>query len=515
MFTIRYSAVRFSLSNQIGEAFHRKGLMYLSTTDMEKLFDPKSIAFIGVSRSSLRLGGLSFMRKYLEAGYPGRLYPVNPKAREILGVKAWPELGALPEVPDLAMVAVAAPQVAGVLEACGQVGLRHVHVLTSGFGELGTDTGKTLEAGLGEVAQRHEMRLIGPNCMGTYRPASRLTAWGAIPGRPGPLGIISQSGGMTQRLTEYADSLGLGVEKAVSVGNGTVLDGVDFLEAFGRDESIRVIGVYLESLSDGRRFLEVASHVGRRKPIVLLKGGETGPGARTASSHTGAMAGDRALFEAAVRQANVTQVRTMDEWVDALLAFAFVSRPFSDAVFVIGGGGGNSVMYGDTCVREGLNVPSLSQATMERLWEIVPKAGSIAGNPLDLWETFTNTDSLIQVIDLAEADPSVSMSVVDRLIGRKAYHMPEGSDPTPEIIKGLKERSGKKPIVFVVDGEGGDPELAAQSALTRSALGSAGYAAFPTMARAARALGCLCRYYERLSTERTFARAIKPEGASV
>jgi acyl-CoA synthetase (NDP forming) len=473
--------------------------MYLSSADLKKFFSPKSIAFIGVSRSSSSFGGLSFMRRYLEAGYPGRLYPVNPKAKEILGVKAWSDLSALPEVPDLAMVAVAAHQVAQVLDACGQVGLRHVHIFSSGFGEMGNDAGRTLEAGLVRVAKRYAMLLIGPNCMGPYRPASGLTAWGAIPGRSGPLGIISQSGGMTQRLTEYADSLGLGVEKAVSIGNGTVLDAIDFLEAFGRDESIGVIGMYLESVSNGRRFLDAAVHIGRRKPIVLLKGGDTGPGARTAASHTGAMAGDRAVFESAVRQANVTQARTLDEWMDALLAFAFVSRPLSDAVFVIGGGGGNSVTYGDTCVREGLSVPSLSQASMERLCEIVPKAGSIAGNPLDLWETFTNADSLIRVIDLAEADPAISISVVDRLIGRRAYHMPDGSDPTPEIIKGLKERNRKKPVVFVVDGEGGDPELAAQSAAIRSAFGTAGHAAFPTMARAARALARVCRYYRRLS----------------
>jgi acyl-CoA synthetase (NDP forming) len=489
--------------------------MYLSSADLKKFFSPESIAFIGVSRSSSSLGGLSFMRKYLEAGYPGRLYPVNAKAKEILGVKAWPDLSALPEVPDLAMVAVAAPLVAQVLEACGQVGLRHVHVLTSGFGEMGTEEGRAVESTLVHVADRHGLLLIGPNCMGPYRPASRLTAWGAIPGRLGPLGVISQSGGMTQRLTEYTDSLGLGVEKAVSVGNGTVLNAIDFLEAFGRDESIRLIGMYLEGIADGRRFLDAAVQVSRNKPIVLLKGGDTGPGVRTAASHTGAMAGDRVLFESAARQANVTRVRTLDEWVDALLAFAFVSRPLSDAVFVIGGGGGNSVMYGDTCVREGLNVPSLSQASMERLCEIVPKAGSIAGNPLDLWETFTNTDSLIHMIDLAEADPAVSMSVVDRLIGRKAYHMPEGSDPTPEIIKGLKERNREKPVVFVVDGEGGDPDLAAQSAATRSAFVAAGHAAFPTMARAARALARLCRYYERLSPGKPPAHSMEPEDISV
>jgi acyl-CoA synthetase (NDP forming) len=473
--------------------------MRITPEDLEAFFNPGSIALIGVSRSGLRFGGLSFLRKYLQAGYPGRLYPVNPNADEILGVKAWPDLNSLPEVPDLATVAVAAGQVPDVLEACGRIGLRHVHVFTSGFGETATETGRALEGRLADVSERYAMLVIGPNCMGPYRPASRLTPWGAIPGRPGPLGIISQSGGMTQRLTEYLDSLGLGVEKAVSVGNGTVMGALDFLEAFGLDDSIRVIGVYLESASDGRKFLGTARRVSRQKPLVLLKGGETAAGARTAASHTGAMAGDALLWEAAARQANVIRVKSTDEWADALLAFGLLSAPSSNGVFVIGGGGGSSVVYGDTCVREGLNVPPLSEATMSRLREIVPQAGSIAGNPLDLWSTFTDPACVGQLVDLAEGDPAVSMIVLDRLIARGAYHMPEAPEPTPETIERLRGGAGKKPLVVVVDSEGGDPELAAQGAAVRSAFGKAGYPAYASISRAARALGRLWRYYERLS----------------
>jgi acyl-CoA synthetase (NDP forming) len=471
--------------------------MQLTPRDMQKFFSPDSIAFVGVSRSGERFGGLSFLRKYIEAGYTGRLYPINPKADHLLGLKAWPDLNALPETPDLAMIAVAAPKVVEVLAACARKGIRHIHLFSSGFDELGSAAGRELKAQVMAVCREHQMLMIGPNCMGPYRPASRLTAWGAIPGRPGPLGIISQSGGMTQRLTEYAASLGLGVEKAVSVGNGFLLNPLDFLEAFGKDPDIRVIGMYLESVADGRRLLELAGRIGRDKPIVLIKGGETEAGARTAASHTGAMAGSHAIWEAVIQQANMVQVRTLDGWLDTLMAFVRVAPPASDGVFIIGGGGGSSVIYGDTCIREGLRVPALGRQTMDHLQKIMPAAGSIAGNPLDHWLVFSDPAYLARLIDLAEQDPAIAMILVDRLIARNAFHMQDVADPTPETIARLEKRQGLKPIVFVVDSEGGDGELAAAGAAVRAAYGQAGYAVFPGVIRAARALARLHRYYAK------------------
>jgi acetate---CoA ligase (ADP-forming) len=471
--------------------------MRLNPDNMDKFFNPRSIAFIGVSRSAGRFGGLSFLTKYVEAGYTGGLYPINPKADHILGIKAWPDLASLPETPDLAMVAVSAERVPGVIEACAGKGIRHIHLLTAGFDELGHATGTALKQQLVAVCREHEVLLIGPNCMGPYRPAARLTAWGAIPGRPGPLGIISQSGGMTQRLTEYAASLGLGVDKAVSVGNGSVLDALDFLEAFGRDPAIEVIGMYLESVTDGARLLDLAREIGSAKPIVLIKGGETDVGARTAASHTGAMAGSSAVWEAVIRQAGMIQVRSLDGWLDALMALARIPQPAHEGLFIIGGGGGSSVIYSDTCVREGLKVPLLSASTMDRLRQITPTAGSIAGNPLDHWLVFSDPDYLARLVDMAEQDPAVAIIVVDRLIARNAFHMQDAPDPTPDTIALLKKRTGAKPIVFVVDSEGGDQALAAQGAAVRAALGLAGYAVFPSIARAARGLRRVCAYYQR------------------
>jgi acyl-CoA synthetase (NDP forming) len=460
-----------------------------------QFFRPKSIAIVGVSTGGFRFGGMSFLSKLQEAGYPGTLYPINPRAEEIGGLKAYPDLSSLPERPDMAIVCVAAKLVPSILEECGRIGLRHIHILTAGFRETALPEGTELEAQIRGIAAQHELLVIGPNCMGPYCPASQLTAWGAIPGQPGPLGIISQSGGITQRLTEYALSLGVGVDKAVSFGNAAVLGECDFLEFMAGEEKTRVIAMYLESVKDGRRFFNLAQEVSRSKPIIILKGGETEAGAATAASHTGALAGERRIWDAMFRQTGAVAVRSMNEWADAILAFSRLPEPPGPGVFLIGGGGGNSVAHGDACVREGLEVPRLSETTMERLRQSVPMAGSIAGNPLDMFRVFQDAAYLGEVLDLADRDPGIGMIMVDRVIPRSIFHLPDLPDPTEGTIQMLQGRNGGKPTVFTVDSEGGDPELAGRGATLRGQFCRAGVPAVPSTDRAARALFRLHRYH--------------------
>ncbi len=461
---------------------------------MKQFFNPKSIAIVGVARGGFRFGGTSFLQKLLGAGFPGRIYPINPKAQEIQGLKAYPGLSALPEVPDLAIVAVGAGLVASILDECARIGLRHIHILSSGFKETGTLEGIRLEQEIRSISKEKGLLVIGPNCMGPYCPSARLTAWGAIPGLDGPLGIISQSGGITQRLTEYTSSLGVGVNKAVSFGNGAVLESCDYLEFMAKDEAIRVIAIYLESVQDGRRFFRLAREVNKEKPIVLWKGGESEAGAMTAASHTGAMSGENRIWEGFFAQTGVIRVRSMDEWADSLIGLALLSPPKGKGVFLVGGGGGNSVAYSDTCIREGLDVPRLSGETMERLRKGVPAAGSIAGNPLDMFRVFQDSEYLKEVLELGYGDPNISMIIVDRLIPRMAFHLPDLPDSTPEIIRYLKAREEKKPTVFTVESDGGDPELAGVGVHLRRQFFEAGFPAFPSLRRAARALVHLYRW---------------------
>jgi acyl-CoA synthetase (NDP forming) len=468
--------------------------MDMEKPDLKPFFNPKSIALVGVSRGEDRFGGNSYMIRLLESDFPGELYPINPKAEEILGLKAYPDLSSLPEVPDLAIVAVSASRCPAILDECARIGLKHVHVFSSGFKEIGTKEGKELDRQIADISEKNKLLVIGPNCMGPYCPSSGLTAWGAIPGMTGSLGIISQSGTLAQRLTEYTCSLGVGVEKAVSFGNAAVLDSCDFLEFMADDDRIKVIAMYLESVQDGRRFFNLVKTVNREKPIIFWKGGESEVGASTIASHTGNMAGERHIWEALFRQTGIAQVFSINEWVDAILAFYYLPLPTGKGIFLIGGGGGNSTVFSDTCIREGLDVPALSEGTMKKLRTIVPVAGSIAGNPLDFWQTFHDPECLAGILEMAWTEQDINMIIVDRLIPRKVFHTPPMPDNTPRTIDYLKRNPYNKPTVFTVDSDGGDPDLAMKGLDQRVQFCEAGIPAYPSLQRAARALAHLHQY---------------------
>jgi acyl-CoA synthetase (NDP forming) len=471
--------------------------MALNQADIQKLFHPAHVAVVGASAGDYKFGGTSFLMKLQESGYTGKLFPINPKAEKIAGLRAYPNLLSLPEVPELAIVCVAARLVPAILKDCARIGLRHIHILTSGFHETGLAEGRQLEAQISALAKEHDLKIIGPNCMGPYCPSAGLTAWGAIPGLGGRLGIISQSGGLTQRLTEYTASLGIGVDKAVSFGNATVLDSTDFLEILAEDEKVQVIAMYLESVKNARKLLQIVKAVSQKKPVILWKGGTSRAGAAAAASHTGAMAGSQALWGAFFRQSGAIRVHSMNEWVDAILAFSLLPGPAGSGVFLIGGGGGNSVAYSDIFSRHGFDIPPLSETTMAFLRHSVPTAGSIAGNPLDMWRTFIDADYLAQVLEYGYRDPAIFLIVVDRLIPRMAYHFPDLSDPTAETIAYLNNRQHVKPTVFTIDSDGGDPGLADTGARLRAQYCKAGIPAYPSAERAAKALRHLYRYYSR------------------
>ncbi|MEE9912880.1 MAG: CoA-binding protein [Deltaproteobacteria bacterium] len=470
-----------------------------TATELGRFFKPDSIAVIGVSRENVTFGGTSFLHHWLEAGYAGRLYPVNPKASEVMGMKAYPSLRTLPEVPDLVMIAVRADLVPAALEDCAGAGARYIHILTAGFSEIGTEEGRQLEKRIAAIAKENNLLIIGPNCMGPYSPSVHLTAWGAVPGRDGSLGIISQSGGITQRFTEYICSLGLGVSKAVSIGNATVLDSPDFLEFMAGDREIGLIAVYLESIRDGGRFFDLARALSSGKPVIMLKGGESKQGAATVQSHTGRMAGDQAVWRAVFEQTGMVCVTNMNEWVDTCLAFSLLPKTRGKGVFIIGGGGGNSVIFSDSCIRAGLDVPPLSGRSMERIRPFVPVAGSIAGNPLDFWATYLKPEYLFEVLDAAYADDGIHMVIIDRLIPRIAFHSPDITiDPVPGIVDFIKTHRQAKPTVFTVDYDGGDPDLIRKGSLMRTRFCEAGIPAFPSFERAIGALVRFEKYHRRI-----------------
>jgi len=320
--------------------------------------------------------------------------------------------------------------------------------------------------------------------------------WGQIPAGPGSFAFLSQSGTLTQRMSEQAHFTGMGISKAVSFGNAAALDSPDYLEYLDEDEDTRVIGFYLESVQDGRRFLELARRISPRKPLVLWKGGETPSGAGAVASHTGTLSGEERIWESGLKQAGVTRVRSLEEVAGAAMAFLKLPSPRGRRLFLLGGGGGNSVYYADICMRLGLQIPPLTGETREKVIALVPVVGSIARNPVDAWRAFYDPHFLGKILDPVFEDPDLDMIILDRLVPRMTYASPDDKDSIPAVIEYLRKNQSRKPLAVVVDGSGEDPFLASQAARTRQRFCQAGIAAYPSLPVAAQALAHLVNYYE-------------------
>jgi acyl-CoA synthetase (NDP forming) len=461
----------------------------------EKIFFPESVAIVGISRTSNGLGGQFFLKNLQRAGFPGRIYLIHPTAREINGMPAYPKISALPEAVDLSIVCVPAQFVPSVLEECCRKGVRNVHILSSGFKELGTPEGVRLENEIQREAIKGRLNVIGPNCMGPYVPKARLMLWGQIPAAPGSFAFLSQSGTFTQRMSEHAHFMGIGVSKAVSFGNAAVLDSTDYLEYLADDEQTRAIGLYLESVRNGRWFLDLARRINRAKPMVLWKGGETSSGAGAVASHTGTLSGDQKIWENGLKQARVTRVRSLEELAGTAMAFLNLPPAKGRRLFILGGGGGNSVSYADVCMRMGLQVPALTGETREKVAALVPAVGSFARNPVDAWRSFYDPDFMGKILDLVFEDPDLDLIIVDRLIPRMTYAMPDEKDATSVAIDYLRKNRSRKPLAVVVDGSGEDPFLAAEAARMRQLFCQAGIPAYASLPLAAQALGHLVAYW--------------------
>ncbi len=462
----------------------------------DKIFFPESVAIVGISRTSSGLGGQFFLKNLQRAGYPGRIYLINPTAREINGRPAYPNISALPEAVDLSIVCVPAQLVPSVLEECGRKDVRNVHILSSGFKELGTPEGVRLENEIQREATKGRLNVIGPNCMGPYVPKSRLMLWGQIPAATGSLAFLSQSGTLTQRMSEHAHFMGMGISKAVSFGNAAVLDSTDYLEYLAEDEQTRVIGLYLESVRNGGRFLDLARRINPTKPLVLWKGGETSSGAGAVASHTGTLSGEEKIWESGLKQAGVTRVRSLEELAGTAMAFLNLPPAKGRRLFILGGGGGNSVYYADICMRLGLQVPALAGETREKVAALIPAIGSFARNPVDAWRSFYDPDFMGKILDLVFEDPDLDMIIVDRLIPRMTYAMPDEKDATPAAVDYLRKNRSRKPLAVVVDGSGEDPFLAAEAARMRQLFCQAGVPAYPSLPLAAQALAHLGAYWK-------------------
>jgi acyl-CoA synthetase (NDP forming)/GNAT superfamily N-acetyltransferase len=350
---------------------------------LRPLLAPRSIAVVGASR---RPGGIGHetLRSIVEYGFPGPVHAINPHADEVAGVPAAPSFAALPGRVDLAVIAVPAPAVAGVLADAGAAGVRAAVILTSGFGETGA-AGRDTEAELVRIARKHGIRLVGPNCLGVLNtdPAVRLNA-GFAPTAPpaGGLAVASQSGAVGIALLDNASRTGCGVSTFVSLGNKADVSGNDLISYWHDDPATAAVALYLESFGNPRRFARLVRALGRRKPVLAVKSGRSTAGRRAGASHTAAAAAPEVAVDSLFAQAGVVRVDTLGELLDAARLLGGPPLPAGDRVAILGNAGGVNVLAADAADAAGLRVPRLGPDLRARLSALLPDDG--ADNPLDL-----------------------------------------------------------------------------------------------------------------------------------
>jgi acyl-CoA synthetase (NDP forming) len=350
---------------------------------LDALFHPRTVAFVGATETVGKWGFIIY-NNLLSGGYEGGIYPVNPGRDVVLGHKAYPSVTDIPGEVDLAVFTVPAKRMAAALDDCVKKGVKAGVVISAGFKELGGESAD-LEAKLAAKARAGHMVLVGPNGQGVCCPESKLYPW--IPPNftppAGEVAVISQSGNIQTMLISEVARCGFGVSKSVSSGNEADLKTEDYFEYFAHDPATKVILAYLEGITDGRTFIERSRAVSKKKPVIVYKGGSTGPGVSAARSHTGAMAVSDELFDSVCRQSGLIRAARIEE--AGTIASSFLDRPLprGKRVAIVTGGGGLGVIAADVCSRIGLEVPALSGKTLERIGELMPEWW-VPGNPVDM-----------------------------------------------------------------------------------------------------------------------------------
>jgi acyl-CoA synthetase (NDP forming) len=347
------------------------------------LFNPRSIAFVGASNSVMKWGFM-ILFNLLNGGYEGKVYPINPKDKEVMGLQAYPSVLDVPDEIDLAIIVVPPTHVLKVIGQCVEKRISFGVVVTAGFGELG-DEGKGLEREMVRVARNGGMRLTGPNCAGvmSVNSSSMYCMMPPFTPKAGRLSIASQSGNVGASMLRFSVDRDMGFNKFVSTGNEADLHTEDFFEYFADDPETDVILSYMEGPQDGRRLFDVARKVTKIKPIVMLKSGRTIAGERAAASHTGSLAGFDDIFDSMCKQTGITRVDNIEEMFDTARALQRQPLPKGNRVGLVAGGGGWGVLAADACARVGLDVVRLRPETLEILDEILPEWWS-RNNPVDL-----------------------------------------------------------------------------------------------------------------------------------
>ena len=354
--------------------------------DMEYILSPKSVAVVGASNRPGSLG-LAVFRNLIDGGYQGILYPVNPKAKSVQGVKAYPSITGIPDEVDMAVLIVPSERVESIIEESAHKGIKGCIVITAGFKEIG-GPGVELEKRVRAVAKAHGVRMLGPNCLGVANTnqAVRMNATFArkMP-KTGNIALVSQSGAMCVAILDYAAGRNMGFSKFVSIGNKADVNEIDLLRYLRDDPDTKVIIMYLEDISDGHAFIDVARDITLTvgKPILALKVGRSAEGARAAASHTGSMAGTDTAYDAIFMQGGIQRVEGVNDLFNYALAFSSQPLPRGSRIAIVTNSGGPGIMATDALIRPGITMASLSEETKSRLRAKLPPTASVH-NPVDV-----------------------------------------------------------------------------------------------------------------------------------
>ncbi|TNC28919.1 acetate--CoA ligase family protein [Amycolatopsis alkalitolerans] len=347
---------------------------------MNRLMNPRSVAVIGASDTEGKIGN-SVMKNLLGGGYAGEIYPINPKADEIMGRKAYPAVGDIPGEVDVAVFAIPAKSVAAALTECGEKGVPAAVLIPSGFAETGN---QELQDEIVAIGRRYGVRMLGPNIYGYYYTPQNLCATFCTPyDVRGGVALTSQSGGIGMAILGFSRTTKMGVSAIVGLGNKSDVDEDDLLTFFEQDDNTQCVAMHLEDLKDGRAFVSAAQRTTKTKPVVVLKAGRTDMGARAAGSHTGALAGDDKVYDDILRQAGVVRAPGLNEMLEYARSLPLMPAPKGENVVIITGAGGSGVLLSDACVDNGLSLMDIPPDLDEAFRKFIPPFGA-AGNPIDI-----------------------------------------------------------------------------------------------------------------------------------
>ena len=436
---------------------------------LESIFNARSVAVVGASANPEKTGHI-ILKNIIEGGFEGKIYPVNPKAGEILGLPCYPSVTAINDSVDVVLIVVPSKFVPDVMEEAGKKGVTGAVVISGGFGEIGNGE---LEKQILDIAKKYGMRIIGPNCQGFNYTPNRLCASWPLVTKSGPIAVISQSGTVGAAIEMWAQAAEIGISCFVSLGNKVDVNEIDLIDVFKEDPNTKVISLYIEGVQNGARFMKSVRSAREKKPIVVLKPGTTPKGARAVQSHTRSIAGNDEIFDAVCRQVGITRAKSITELFDYSLALGFLGKPKGNRVLIITSSGGSGIIATDVAEQGGIDVVDLPAELLAELKGALPPQCVVA-NPLDLTGDATAERYRIAAGIAARCDSIDSLLLIF-------------GDPIPgasEVVGELKEKTGKQIIVAYLGG--GDIEEEETIKLNRS-----GTPVFPTPERAVGALKVL------------------------